>query len=319
MKQFLLKISVMLALLAATAAFVVVVVPPDRDDYLAVIGDKMRMLETTGSPKMVFVGGSNLAFGLDSAEVQARTGYRVANMGMGFNMGLRFMLDLVEPHIKPGDVVVLVPEYNLFFGLFDGDERLLDVLELYPDGIRYLRSPKQYYILARNLPRHVKFKVNRSLATRGREPDPDCIYCPQAFNRLGDIERHLDRPGKDVASMDFLRRPTGVDSVAIAEIGAFVGRIESLGARAYLLFPCIPEVHYERTRSRIDRLYEQLTSELDSRVLAAPAEYVFPVEYFHDWVYHLNRRGREVRTERVISDLQAVIPSRFSQRATGED
>lgn len=312
MKLLLSKILVMLALLAATAAFVVVVVPPDRDDYLAVIGDKMRMLAATSSPKMVFVGGSNLAFGLDSARVQARTGYRVANMGMGFNMGLRLMLDLVEPHVAPGDVVVLVPEYNLFFGLFDGDERLLDVLELYPPGVGYLRSPTQFYMLARNLPRHLKFKVNRYLATIGREPDPDCIYCPQAFNSFGDIERHLDRAGKDVASMDFLRRPTPVDAGAIAEINAFARRIDEVGARVFMLFPCIPQIHYERSRARIERLYERLSSDLLVPLLAAPLEYVYPIEYFYDWVYHLNRRGREVRTEQVIADVQEAIGRRYS-------
>ena len=57
----------------------------------------------------MFVGGSNLAFGIDSREVEQRTGYRVVNMGMGFNMGLRFMLAVVRPHIHAGDVVVWCP------------------------------------------------------------------------------------------------------------------------------------------------------------------------------------------------------------------
>lgn len=313
MNKLIYKMSVMVAMLAATAAFVVIVVPPDRGDYLAVINDKMEMIESAHGPKIVFVGGSNLAFGLDSARVEAETGYTVVNMGMGFNMGLRFMLDLVEPRIGADDVVVLVPEYNLFFGLFDGDERLLDVLGLYPEGFAYVRSPRQYYNLARNLPRHVKFKMNRYLATLGREPDPDCIYCPQAFNRYGDVERHLDRPGKDVASMDFLRRPTGVDHDAIREINAFAARIEAGGAKAFMLFPCIPQLHYERTRARIDQLYADLKAELKIPVLAEPAGYAFPIEYFYDWVYHLNRRGREVRTQRVLADLGPVIPSRYSQ------
>jgi len=297
----------MVGLVLVSSAAVVWLVPPDRDDYLAVIGDKMAMLDAMQSPKMVFVGGSNLAFGLDSERIERRTGYRVANMGMGFNMGLRFMLDLMLPRIGEGDLVVLVPEYNLFFGLFDGDERLIDVLELYPEGIGYLRSPQQYYILARNLPRHVKFKLNRYLATLGREPDPNCIYCPQAFNERGDVVRHLDEPSKDVASMSFLRRGTKVDGTAIAEINAFAAKVAERGARAVLLFPCIPDVHYDQRKDGIERLYERLASELEIPVLARPADYAFPVDHFYDWVYHLNRHGREVRTDRVISDLETTI------------
>jgi len=307
-KELVGKCLLMATLLALSAAAVMVFIPPDREDYLAVIGDKVELLERTASPKIVFVGGSNLAFGLDSRTVERELGYPVVNMGMGFNMGLRFMLDLVRPQIGEGDVVVLVPEYNLFYGLFDGDERLIDVLELYPAGLRYVSSPRQYWMLLRNLPRHIKFKVNRAIRTVGRQPDPDCVYCPRAFNEYGDVTAHLDRASTDVAAMDFLRSGRReVDATAIAALNAFAADVEAAGARIFMLFPCLPRVHYERRQAHVDGLYERLQADLDISLPAPPTDYVYPVEYFYDWVYHLGREGRSLRTARVIADLRAAL------------
>jgi len=301
----------MAALLLAFGVAATVLIPPDRDDYLAVISDKVAMLDGAPSPKIVFVGGSNLAFGLDSRRIEQETGYTVVNMGMGFNMGLRFMLDLVAPRIHDGDVVVIVPEYNLFYGLFDGNERLVDVLEMYPPGLAYIHSRRQVSLLLRNLPRHVTFKVNRFLQTLGHERNPNCVYCPRAFDEHGDVTAHLDLPSKDVAKMDFL---TGsrltIDDSAIAGINAFARGVEARGARVVMLFPCIPTVHYERKRELIERLYQRLQSELKVPLLSAPVDYTFPIEDFYDWVYHLDRKGRQERTTRVLDDLRPVLDKR---------
>ncbi len=308
MRELVVKCLVMAGLVLATGVAALGLIPPDRTDYLAIIGPKMARLQSTTAPRVIFVGGSNLAFGVDSPAVEAELGYPVVNMGLGFNMGLRFMLDMIEPEVRAEDVVVLVPEYNLYFGLLDGDERLLDVLELYPEGLRYIRSPRQIVNLARYLPRHIQFKITRVLTTLGREAPADCIYCPQAFNAHGDLVAHLDRPSKDVSKMDFLRNASrDPDPAAIALINAFAARLKQRGARVVLLFPSIPEPHYARRQDSIERLYQRLLTDLEIEVPASPADYTYPAIYFYDWVYHLNREGRARRTARIVADLREVI------------
>jgi hypothetical protein len=311
------KCLVMAGLVLLSGVAALALIPPDRDDYLAIIGPKMERLRATVAPRVIFVGGSNLAFGVDSPAVEEALGYPVVNMGLGFNMGLRFMLDMIEPEVRSGDLVVLVPEYNLFFGLLDGDERLLDVLELYPEGLRHIRSPWQMLNLARYLPRHVQFKVTRVLSTLGRTPAADCIYCPRAFNAHGDLVAHQDRPSKDVSKMDFLRNAgRDPDPEAIAVINAFAVRLEQRGARVVLLFPSIPQPHYAQRQESIDRLYARLRQDLRIEVPASPADYTYPVAYFYDWVYHLNREGRALRTARIVADLREVIEA---GRSRGSD
>jgi hypothetical protein len=305
--KFFQKCVLMTALLLVSAAAVVMLIPPDRDDYLAIIGTKVKRLQQTSSPKIVFVGGSNLAFGLDSKAVEEQLGYAVVNMGMGFNMGLRFMLDLAKPEIRAGDIVVLVPEYNLFYGLLDGDDRLIDVLELYPAGFQYIRSHEQLYNLAHNLPQHVRTKLLHWIA--GPKAGADCVYCPRAFNEYGDAVAHLDRAPQNVAEMDFLQQSAkrSVDVEAIHVVNAFAQDAERRGARVVLIFPCVAQPNFERRREAIDRLHEKLRAELKVPMLSTPRDQTYPAEYFYDWVYHLNRQGRAARTARVIDELRPVV------------
>jgi hypothetical protein len=301
---FLRKCALMAALVLVTGAGVLVFVPPDYEDYLAVVSKKVELIESVPSPRIVFVGGSNLAFGLDSRKVEARFGRRVVNMGMGFNMGLRFMLDLVEPRLASGDLVVLVPEYNLFYGLLDGDERLIDVLELYPDGYRYIHSKRQMLNLVENLPEHARFKLTRVLQTLGRPAAEDCVYCPRAFNEYGDNVAHLDLPPKDVARLEFLRNTSGgVDREAIAVVNEFAKKAGKRGARVVMLFPCVPRPHFEQRREAIEALEAALRRDLAIPLLSTPEDHVYPLDHFYDWVYHLNREGRELRTEKVIEQI----------------
>jgi hypothetical protein len=309
----------MAALVLATGAAVLVLVPPDREDYLAVVAKKVELIERVPVPRIVFVGGSNLAFGLDSAKVEQQLGRRVVNMGMGFNMGLRFMLDLVEPRLGEGDLVVLVPEYNLFYGLLDGDERLIDVLELYPDGYQYIRSKRQMLNLVENLPEHARFKLTRILQTMGRPAAEDCVYCPRAFNERGDNVAHLDLPPKDVARLEFLRNTSkGIDREAITVVNEFARKAGQRGARVVMLFPCVPRPHFEQRRAAIDALEAALREDLDVPLLSTPEDYVFPIENFYDWVYHLNREGRDLRTAKVIEQIRPVAtPQAEAPRAFG--
>ncbi len=306
-KTFLRKCALMGALVLVTGVGVLVFVPPDHEDYLAVVAKKVELIESVQAPRIVFVGGSNLAFGLDSKKVEQEFGRRVVNMGMGFNMGLRFMLDLVEPRLGAGDLVVLVPEYNLFFGLLDGDERLIDVLELYPDGYEYIRSKRQMLNLVENLPDHARSKLTRILQTMGRPAPDDCVYCPRAFNEYGDNVAHLDLPPKDVAKSEFLRNTArGVDHEAIAVVNVFAKKAAKRGARVVMLFPCVPRPHFELRRAAIEDLDAALRRELEIPLLSTPEDYVYPIGNFYDWVYHLNREGRELRTAKVIEQIRPV-------------
>ena len=73
----------------------------------------MEKLKTTQGPKIVLVGGSNVAFGVDSALMedllsQAGESYTVCNFGLYAAVGTSAMLSLSEKYLNAGDRVVLL-------------------------------------------------------------------------------------------------------------------------------------------------------------------------------------------------------------------
>ena len=109
---------------------------PDASGYLASSIDKHALLERAGSPRLILVGGSNVAFGFDSQLLEQRLGLNPVNMGLHASVGMRFMLQEVQPYLRPGDVVVVSPEYEQFatYSVNNG-LTLLRVLEHHPRGM----------------------------------------------------------------------------------------------------------------------------------------------------------------------------------------
>ena len=86
------------------------------DNYNATILDKDHRLRTAPGRRIIFVGGSGLAFGLDSELVAARYGCSPVNMGLSAGLGPRFMLQHAGSGVRRGDVVVICFEDSLYFG-----------------------------------------------------------------------------------------------------------------------------------------------------------------------------------------------------------
>jgi len=108
----------------------------NSDDYLYAMIKKHRAAEESASPKIVFIGGSNLPFGLNSERISDETKMPVVDMGLHAGLGLKFMLEEAKPYIRKGDIVILVPEYQQFFGEnYYGEETLVYTLvNIYPRG-----------------------------------------------------------------------------------------------------------------------------------------------------------------------------------------
>src|SRR5690348_8879721 len=109
MRRFLLYLALFWLVQAALFAFCFWLRGHRSDNYLAATRDKEWRLATLPGPRVVFVGGSNLPFGLDSDVIERQTGRRVVNMGLYVHLGLEFMLNEASAGLREGDVVVLVP------------------------------------------------------------------------------------------------------------------------------------------------------------------------------------------------------------------
>jgi hypothetical protein len=117
--RLLLKGSTLVGVVAAITMALFLAIPEDSDNFEA-INLKHTRLTTLPSPRIVLIGGSNLAFGINSEILRSRTGCEVVNMGFNGYLGIRFMLAEARPHIRPGDIVVVAFEYDNYVKSVDG-------------------------------------------------------------------------------------------------------------------------------------------------------------------------------------------------------
>ena len=98
--------------------------PRYEETFMGELKEKVRLLDETPSPRLILVGGSGAAFGVDSCLLEeALPDYHVVNFGMYAALGTSAMLDLSKSRVREGDLVILLPEESpqTFSDFFDPD------------------------------------------------------------------------------------------------------------------------------------------------------------------------------------------------------
>lgn len=292
---------------------------PGETNYLAGIRDKLRRAEATPSPRILLVGGSNVAFGFRSDLLEARTGRPVVNLGLAAGLGTEFWLSQVTRLARPGDVVLLSLEYDQFArgpraGAWSGqgfDPAILQqVLVFHPGsftclGPTHLRKvflDRGLLILGEVIRR--RFGQMGSSAS----PGPEESRRLRGFNVQGDAIGHWELPSRMdpevLARARLLGEARGFPNEALlGHLAAFVSRQEARGVTVAFTFPPKPATTLARDADLAGRLEEALRAIPGLCVLDHPTDHGYAPELFFDTANHLTGEGARVRTERVAAAL----------------
>lgn len=319
MKRLLAK-SLLLCLLTISAiALSVMFIPVDHNSYFSASIDKHHLLSQSPSPKVVLVGGSNLAFSIDSARLQKEFGVPVVNMGLHANLGLRFMLDEVKSALNPSDIVVVVPEYQHFTGSpLDGTPKeLAAVAEAYPRAFSLLNTPTQVANVAVGLLQLQGSKFN--LSRLRRSASPPISYSRSAFNTFGDEVGHRVLSTTYQAKQSFWTSAPVYEPGAAILINQFAAEASDRGVRVLFVFPCIPITVYSKDGDYIESIASSLSNELTIPIIGTPSMFAFPDSYFFDSAYHMTGEGSTVRTDRILSIVAKPILSILARPSVSDD
>ena len=286
-----------------------------EDNYLAAVLEKDRIIRNTASPKIILVGGSNLAFGIDSKAMQDSLGLRVVNMGLYAKLGLKYMLAQVRPYIGQGDVILVVPEYDQFYGDFANGDNTLNTALLYApaDRIRdFMRSYSIADVVLRPRAENVRRSFLRAVAAAaGKEdaffpPDTNPVYNRRSFNKYGDVVSHLGRKGMNPDSIFVKPLPPMKDfnKGTLADLNGIADEAKEKHAHAYFLFPSYIQTSYDINVAAIDSLKNRLVAGMRMPIIGSAKDFVYPGIYFFDTRFHLNEEGRRLRTVRLIEMLR---------------
>lgn len=275
--------------------------------FNAALLDKYGRLASLKGPKVVLLGDSTLAFGVDSAALEAATGLPVVNMGLHQGLGFPFYADITKPHIGEGDLVIVCFASYSAYNAGLGDPLLAWVtLENHPALWRHVR-PAYYPALLRTLPTYARRALNLLLDGQGNRTPTDTYYARAALNAYGDVA--LPRPANIINEAE---NPTGfipgpMDPALRAELNAYHDYVQSKGATLY--FACAPiyapDVSGEVLRT-FDALEAQLRADLRCTMLLHYADSLYDAALFYDTKLHLNDTGVARRTGAFIAALQAA-------------
>jgi hypothetical protein len=279
--------------------------------YLGATIDKHNRLAQQASPRIVFVGGSNLVFGLDSAAVEKSLGYHPVNMGLDISLGLDLMLREIEPFLARGDVVIISPEYEEFIDMYPGKAiTLFAEATIYPPAMHFFSYRHFTLLLDEGLiliGEITRAAVRFIIAGVSNEVRSDNPYVRGAFNEYGDVTRHHDLKARHITIRQFA--PSSPESITrvIDRLNQFNDHCRSQGILVFYSYPPIFSAQLRAYTEMIHDIASNLTHRLHFPILDTPDEMSFPANYMFDHEYHLTLPGKQIRTKKLITTVRQKL------------
>ena len=278
-----------------------------KESYYAALPIKYDRIKQVKEEKIVVIGGSSVAFGLDSKLVEQELKMPCVNFGLYAAFGLKPMLDLSVDAVGKGDIVVIAPELSSqMFSDYVGYDFLLQACEGRSDmtsalGLSYaagLMSKFPAYIKeAQKLNSMGGLKVNGVYAVSSFDTYGDIIF-ERAYNIMDGMyaQDNLPEINADLVTDEFANM-----------LNEYAKKIEEKGAKVYFGFCPVNQLSAENiSQSDREDFVKALEDKLDFDVIASLEDHILDAGYFYDSNFHTNDAGTILNTVLLINDLKRV-------------
>ncbi len=318
-KKFIKTFAAMLSVFAIPIVMVIAAVfalpAVYNDTFVGELSEKYDRLCSIESKKIVIVGGSSAAFGLDSSMIENELDYKAVNFGLYADLGTKLMMDLSRASVNEGDIFILAPEMSAqTLSLYFGSETALEAMDGRFSMLAYVDKDDYGSLVG------AAWKVGSSklkYLLSGDRPANQGAYKKENFNEYGD--NVFDRPYNELSGIG---NPIKLDFLAdfsdgniteyeqfIEYVNEYTAFIRSRGAEVYFSFPPMNQkaVFENNTDESIREFYQNLCLNLDCKVISNVFDYIIDDGYFFDSEYHLNNSGVTVRTVKLIDDIKREL------------
>lgn len=284
------------------------------ESYYAELSQLTRKLYQTEGKKLVIVGGSNVAFGLDVSlleELLAEKGYSytVCPYGLYAAVGCSAMLSLSQDALHEGDLVVLAiePSSDTMSDYF-GASAFLKCAESDPQLLTKLNSDQRRAVFGNAIP---VLQERLSIVRSGVYPATEGVYSRAAFGENGNLD--YPRPGNLMALGFDPTEPVDLAAVDIQD--AFAGQVkdyraaaEKKGAEVWLSFsPVDRSALTDNSEEAVYAFFSRCVEAFGCPVISDPNRYILDSAWFYDSNFHLNSPGAQLRTVMLAEDLLAQL------------
>ena len=285
-----------------------------QEAYYAELGEMYDRLYETEGKKIVVVGGSNVAFGLNGQlleEILAANGldYTVCPFGLYAAVGTSAMLDLSADALGEGDVVILsVEPGSETMSTYFGATAFWKCAEEAPQMLLHMSGSKASALVGN----YVSYLQERiSIYVGGNPPVAEGIYARSSFNERCDMI--YQRPNNIMSVGYDTGTPIDLGTVTIGadfaqQVNDYCAKAAANGASVVMSFsPMNRSAMRNNTEETVNAYFNTCNETFNCPIISDPNDYILPSGWFYDTNFHLNDAGTELRTYRLAEDLLVYL------------
>lgn len=266
-----------------------------------------RLYQTEG-PKLILIGGSNIAFGVDTRllEDQLRQlgyGYTVCPFGLYGAVGVSAMLELSKDALSEGDLVVIAIEpTSESMSDYFGAAAFWKCCESAPEMLTRLDRRQMSAMAGAYVP---YLQERCAIYASQTAPAAEGAYTKAAFD--GDCNMTFLRAGNAMPLGYDTAVSVSLEQIQIQpelcrQINGYCDLACSAGAQVVLSFSpvnraCVTDPDQGQS------FFELCNRSFFCPVISDPRRYIMDPEWFYDSNFHLNTPGAQVRTQLLLEDL----------------
>lgn len=285
-----------------------------QEAYYAELADMYDRLYETEGKKIVIVGGSNVAFGVNGELLEdtlARMGfhYTVCPFGLYAAVGTSAMLDLSADALGEGDVVILAVEPgSQTMSTYFGATAFWKCAEDKPEMLLKMSGSKLSALVGNYVP---YLQERMSIAMEGNAPVAEGVYAAASFNARCDMiyprEGNIMPVGYDTGTPIDLSRLV-IEEAFVQQVNEYCAAAREKGAVVVMSFSPMNRSAMRDNSEKTLRAFFRLCNErFDCPVISNPNNYVLQSGWFYDTNFHMNDAGADLRTYLLAEDLLAYL------------
>jgi hypothetical protein len=310
MRRFLRDVAVFAGVQLLVLLLLSLRLPPPHPAFAVAVARKSRLVDMAPGPRLLFVGGSNVGCGIDSPAFHASLGFHPVNLGLNAEVGLDAMLNEAARAARPGDVIVISPEFEHFMYDVTNPQTIVAIGRASRETLQNLSWTQIRTLADRSLVylhQLVRVALRRRRVTFSLQAETAAAEL--SYNEYGDLTGHHNLPSKyrgethrtNLCVLDprYLR-------AVVENLNGFERRCRARGIRVFFSFPPIARDAY-LARPSIDAIVRTVDEGLEFPILAPAKKTVYPERMFFDTAYHLTLEGKRARSALVATGLRRYL------------
>lgn len=278
--------------------------------------------QSTHKQRLLFVGGSNILFGFNSALIDSQTSFKPINYGTHAGLPLNFHIDTIIKNAKQGDIIFLPIEFNYYTRIEPTDDYwyIQNMLTWNTSYTKYIDTKHIILAYLKNEP-VITFKTLLKSYFYAFETSQDPIttmhniwqnpqkfigYNYQSLNSYGDF--CTQKGVVSALNHKYLDSNLTLSPFFLSEYNRLLEFAASKNIKIFLIYPVTLEnpsfsLKDPQTFAKIENLKAELKKH-NIEIYGDFRDFHFERKYFFDTAYHLNEEGAILRTQAFIKLLE---------------